>query len=141
MNIKELIEKSFVGEDNIIGFASIVDIDAYDLINNIVRVRVRGYPTEYTVIDSVYISICTSGIDDIMYAYDKNIIEKAVSILNAMGISKDDIIFHFPNKDAPLIITIDYDTYSHLGTKWGIIMCSCDIDETSSSDVGHGLIT
>ena len=134
MNTTELLDRVFTGGDNVICFAGLEDLNEFDEDNGITRVVTRGYPKDYMVLGSSALSYCvdtdresdsimvhfSEKVNHIDFGYDIDTIEKALSIFELMSVDRDNIMFRFPDKNAPLIMTIGFGS-------WCILVCSSDI--------------
>jgi hypothetical protein len=67
--------------------------------------------------------------DDVGFGYSIKAIDAALSVFLAMDISIRNVAFHFPDIDAPLILSISNASVHRSGPEWGILICSCDIIE------------
>lgn len=129
MNYEELSENLFTGGCHIFGYVKMDVIHEFDRDHDVKRHLVHGYPTDYMVRDSDVMTMLGGDTD---FGYKINHVEAAISILKLMNINKRDVIFHFPDKDAPLILTINCSSSTRIGLEWGILICSCDVEPEES---------
>jgi hypothetical protein len=140
MDSKELSDRIYTGGDNIIGFIKISDITQFDKDNDITRVSTYGYPENYIVRGSSSLSFftthkpdidimtyCTKQMNDIDFGYDIGTIKRALSVFKSLSIDQVNVMFSFPDKKAPLLLTASFNPSVSVGLEWGILIVSCDM--------------
>jgi hypothetical protein len=65
--------------------------------------------------------------NDVNFGYNLDSIKAALSIFTSMNIQENRVTFHFPDIDAPLVLTISEISHRRSGPEWGILICSCDV--------------
>ena len=131
MDYKELADELYTGGHNTIGFVLMEDMRKFDSTHGITRRTVHEYPTSYSIRDSNVLSMSS---DDVDFGYKVETIQASISIFKSLGVIDRDVLFHFPDKNAPLVLTdISSSQSTRIGAEWGILICSCDVEPEEST--------